>query len=456
MQTVYPVIIEERSEDGSLLLQIHDGLALSLTKVSVAAEALRLRSTLNSAIVDETVNGSEIQASLFEDKLHMATVSLTKTSDGVRVSGLLSPTESIQPASFEARPSSGSLPHIVQRIKQPLDLERTIEEKVKGIVPRTCNDTTMPDLVTIEVYVVSDNTHNRRFDERNLLLYVCIFMNTIMAIFNNLICPKVKLELVGVEKSNKTQEDEYIFGNEQLMKDVTSLHMFEMYARNNLGIYGYPDVVLLLTGRDVYESSHGGINRKVAGIAYEGGVCTDRCVALAEDIPGAFSGVIEAAHELGHSLGASHDGTEPNRHIQGHPGSLRCSSSSGRLMTYVDGGYLRYKFSKCNEEEIRHVLRARGKDCWDMKASKTYSIKKVFPGDILKPSDYCKKLYKNNKAYNSVDFELRRHCKIKCCAIASGGKRACGLHPMLDHMTCGQKKKCFQGICSSEKDLRAS
>ncbi|XP_037526182.1 zinc metalloproteinase-disintegrin-like agkihagin [Rhipicephalus sanguineus] len=183
-------------------------------------------------------------------------------------------------------------------------------------------------------------------------------MADIKAIFMNLIYPRVKIALVGVEKSSKSQEDSYIFGNEQLMNDMTSLDLLRQYVSGNLEHYGHPDVVLLLTGRDVYETKYGGINKKIAGIAYEGGVCTDRRVALAEDSPGAFSGVIEAAHELGHSLGASHDGTKPNKHIKGHPGSLDCSPSSGRLMTYIDGGYLRYKFSECNEKEIRHVLRA--------------------------------------------------------------------------------------------------
>ncbi|XP_037582019.1 A disintegrin and metalloproteinase with thrombospondin motifs 13-like [Dermacentor silvarum] len=248
-------------------------------------------------------------------------------------------------------------------------------------------------------------------------------------------------------------ENKYVFGNEKLMNDMTSLNMFREYASSKKEDYGHPDIVLLLTGRDVYESTNQGPNKKIAGIAYEGGVCTESCVALAEDVPGSFSGVIDAAHELGHSLGASHDGSEPNKHISGHPGSLNCPASSGHLMTYVDGGSLRYRFSECNQKEIRHVLRARGKKCWDINAEKIYAVEDVYPGAVLKPTEYCKRFYRSNKVYSSADFRLKSTCKMKCCALLRSGKYACNLHPMLDYMPCSYKKKCFQGVCTSEKDL---
>ncbi|XP_050046225.2 venom metalloproteinase antarease-like TserMP_B [Dermacentor andersoni] len=310
----------------------------------------------------------------------------------------------------------------------------------------------MPGTVTVEVYVVSDLIHNKKFTNNDLLLYICIFMNTINAIFMSLTCPKVRVALVGVEKSSRIDENEYIFGNDKLMNDMTSLNMFKQYAWNKKKKYGNPDIVLLLTGRDVYESTTQGLNKNIAGIAYEGGICTDSYVALAEDVPGSFSGVIDTAHELGHSLGASHDGSEPNNHIRGHPGSKDCSASSGHLMTYVDGGSLRYRFSECNQKEIRHVLRVRGQECWKMNTAKIYTVEGVYPGSVLKPTDYCKRFYRNSKVYSSADYRLKSNCKMKCCALLSSGY-TCVFHPMLDYMSCSYKKKCFQGVCTSEKDL---
>nr|XP_037273466.1 venom metalloproteinase antarease-like TtrivMP_A [Rhipicephalus microplus] len=410
--TVYPVVLEERSESDALVLRIHHGLSLKLSKVSVATEALRLRSNFDGMFTDHIINGTEIQASLFEDKVNMATLSVEKTSDGVKVMGLLNPTERIEPALFERRLIPGRLPHVVKKIQQPLSLERISEQKLKEISSRKDVPTNMPNTVPIEVYIVSDESHNRRFADSDFLVYICIFLNTIKIIFKNLVSPSVEVLLVGVEKSSKNQEYEYTFGSDKLINDVTSLHMLEKYVMGHLKQYGYPDVVLLLTGRDIYESSLGGINKNVAGIAYEGGVCTERRVALAEDTPGAFSGIIDAAHELGHSLGASHDGTRPNTLIPGHPGSLNCSAKSGRLMTYVDGGHLRYRFSECNEREIRHVLRERGEQCWKINAPKTYAMRGVFPGAILKVADYCKRLYKSNHVYVSAVLMTILSCSI--------------------------------------------
>lgn len=84
-------------------------------------------------------------------------------------------------------------------------------------------------------------------------------------------CPDVRLILVGAEKTDQAsqclhlwntkilrltqtifstfqnRETEYVFGLE-LMNDMTSLHLFRNYASGKRAEYGYPDIVLLLTG----------------------------------------------------------------------------------------------------------------------------------------------------------------------------------------------------------------
>ncbi|XP_037525095.1 uncharacterized protein LOC119402071 [Rhipicephalus sanguineus] len=71
-------------------------------------------------------------------------------------------------------------------------------------------------------------------------------------------------------------------------------------------------------------------------------------------------------------------------------------------MTYVDGGPLRYKFSECNQEEIRYVLNMRGKTCWNINALTFYSVKDVYPGALLSPTDFCRRFYKNNDVYSPM------------------------------------------------------
>ncbi|KAL1481435.1 hypothetical protein MTO96_034469 [Rhipicephalus appendiculatus] len=447
--TVYPMIIEERTEEGTVVLHVHDGLSLSLTKAKVATEALRLRSRTDGSGIDQIINGTEIERTLFEDRQKMATVSLIKTPNGVRVTGLLSPTERIEPALSEARQASGSLPHIVRNIQRPLGSRPLRMERRKDTMPGICRDRYLPENVTIEVYVISDEVHNRRFATDDLWRYICIFINSINAIFMSLSCPRVSLALVGLEISSKIAETQYVYGSDKLMNDLFTLYNLKDYVGRKMRAYGNPDVVLLLTGRDIYESTGTGIRRDITGIAFEGGVCTDHRVALAEDMPGSFSGIIDAAHEIGHSLGASHDGSPPNRYIQDHPGSLKCPAKSGHLMTYVDGGPLRYQFSQCNQEEIRYVLSIRGKNCWDINAANFYSLKDVYPGALINPNDFCKRFYKNNGAYSPREPFLRSHCKMRCCAVLRANTHTCALHHMLDDMWCDYGKKCFQGVCTS-------
>uniref|UniRef100_A0A224YE99 Reprolysin n=1 Tax=Rhipicephalus zambeziensis TaxID=60191 RepID=A0A224YE99_9ACAR len=446
-RAVYPMIIEERTEDGTVVLHVHDGLSLSLTKAKVATEALRLRSRIDGREIDQIVNGTEIERNLFEDRQKMATVSLIKASDGVRVSGLLSPSERIETAFYDARQASGRIPHIVRNIQRPFGSRPLSMDRRKDLFIRRCHESYLPGNITIEVYVVSDVIHNRRFTEEDLLIYICVFMNSINAIFMSLTCPSVRVALVGLEKSDQSDEYGYVYGSENLM-NMYSLYTFKDYVRKRMHKYGNPDVVLLLTGRDVYESVNGGISRDITGIAFEGGVCTDSCVALAEDVPGSFSGITDAAHELGHSLGASHDGTPPNQYIRGHPGSSKCPGQSGYLMTYVDGGHLRYKFSKCNQEEIRYVLSLRGQKCWNINADVFFSVKDVYPGALINPTDFCRRFYKNNEVYSPREPFVRSHCKMRCCAVLRPNTLTCSLHHMLDHTWCDYGKKCFQGVCT--------
>ena len=54
-------------------------------------------------------------------------------------------------------------------------------------------------------------------------------------------------------------------------------------------------------------------------------------VAIVEDT-GGFSGIIVAAHELGHLLGAVHDGSPPPSYLGG-PGAVKCRWEDGYIMS---------------------------------------------------------------------------------------------------------------------------
>merc|ERR1719278_498858 len=97
-------------------------------------------------------------------------------------------------------------------------------------------------------------------------------------------------------------------------------------------------MVIALTGLDMARRKRGRMSRSTAGYAYVGGACVRNTrlskissVALVED-SGAYSGVVVAAHEIGHLLGAVHDGDAPPSYLRG-PGAKSCPWSEGYIMS---------------------------------------------------------------------------------------------------------------------------
>ncbi|KAL3223739.1 hypothetical protein MRX96_027201 [Rhipicephalus microplus] len=289
-------------------------------------------------------------------------------------------------------------------------------ERRKDTAPGICRDRYLPENVTIEIYVISDEVHNRRFTKNDLWRYICIFINSINAIFMSLSCPKVRLALVGLEISSKTAEAQYVYGSDKLLNDLFTLYNIKDYVDRKMEAYRNPDLVLLLTGRDIYESTSRGIRRDITGIAFEGGVCTEHRVALAEDVPGSFSGIIDAAHELGHSLGASHDGSPPNRYIP----------------------------------EVRYVLRMRGEEMLERQRCEFLLFEGRLSGRLTQSHGLLQKILQEQRYVQSYRTVSKKDI-AKCDAAQHANpihSRAPGITCLI---TCGAmlERDASRGVCRS-------
>jgi hypothetical protein len=130
-------------------------------------------------------------------------------------------------------------------------------------------------------------------------------------------------------------------------------NMVKYFGRKSLYLNSPVDLVVFLTGESIICNIN--CESRLNGLAFKGGTClgTPGSIygAVVVKDSGAFSGVFTAVHEIGHTLGASHDGD-----------NNCCCSDDGFIMQNAMG-VLRvkqqnhYRWSKCSCEDISSFVR---------------------------------------------------------------------------------------------------
>ena len=117
------------------------------------------------------------------------------------------------------------------------------------------------------------------------------------------------------------------------------------------------DMIVTLTGLDMARLKAGKMSRANSGYAYVGGACVRNVylkkissVALVED-SGGYSGVVVTAHELGHLLGAVHDGDAAPAYLRG-PGAASCPWSRGFIMSDLRRTARGQAWSDCSVKQV--------------------------------------------------------------------------------------------------------
>ncbi|KAK8783111.1 hypothetical protein V5799_015542 [Amblyomma americanum] len=328
---VYPKLIEERSDGETKVISLHSALTLNLRKSSVLAPTLLVRTFAGGTPVENYVNSSIIERHLYEDKEQLAAVNFIQHgADGVSLEGVVGPNHRIEPAKQLSRSNEGGIPHVIHPIRErklkDKDYLRKSTRKATDVEGRTADTEEhgqLPDEVKVELFVVADTAHHTYFPStKEFLAYLCTLLLSVSLRFSGMSDPRVKILLIGVELP---KEERYIVGTDTTMYDDLTLPKFRKHAHRRRKSYKDADAVFLLTGRDVYTKEGKKMDNTAAGIAYLAGLCTENFVGLGEDIPGSYDGVFVLTHELGHILGAAHDGSDPEPElVQGDPGSKGC------------------------------------------------------------------------------------------------------------------------------------
>uniref|UniRef100_A0A131YNB1 Reprolysin n=1 Tax=Rhipicephalus appendiculatus TaxID=34631 RepID=A0A131YNB1_RHIAP len=118
-ELVYPELLQQRSDDGRLLLRIDRDMTLQLQRSSVLADDLFFSTNAGGKSENTLWNGSRIQENLYHDSKHQSSVMLYQDDHTLKVEGILSATLRIKPMPLGERSGDPRILHKVYEIEDP-------------------------------------------------------------------------------------------------------------------------------------------------------------------------------------------------------------------------------------------------------------------------------------------------------------------------------------------------
>lgn len=231
---------------------------------------------------------------------------------------------------------------------------------------RQAPDTVWPEVLLVVDY---DSFLLHGGDSREVKRYLVSFWNGVDLRYKLLAHPQIRISLAGMIVAKDRDATPYLERNRLRAPNADAVDAAG--ALTDMGKYLYRedrlptyDLAVVITKLDMCRRRYEGgrCNRGTAGFAYVGGACVVNkrlekvnSVAIIED-SGGFSGIIVAAHEVGHLLGCVHDGSPPPNYLGG-PGATHCPWEDGFIMSDLRHTERGFKWSQCSVEQFKHFLK---------------------------------------------------------------------------------------------------
>jgi len=314
-----------------------------------------------------------------------------------------------------------------------------------------------PYMIFPEILVIVDYDGYRLHGEDNIAIkrYVISFWNGVDLRYKLLQGPSVKISIAGIIISRGRDATPYLERNRvgrdaiDAASALTDMGKY-LFLERRLPVY---DIAVAITKLDMCrrKTQRGDCNRGTAGFAYVGGACVVNkrlekvnSVAIVEDT-GGFSGIIVAAHELGHLLGAVHDGSPPPSYLGG-PGAVKCSWEDGFIMSDLRHTSKGFKWSLCTVRQFQHFLNGETATCMYNSPHEEETLPRVLPGKLLSLDAQCRK-----DRGTSACFKDDRVCAQLFCFDAGSGY-CVSYRPAAEGSRCGDNQMCLNGRCVSDHE----
>ncbi|CAG0879880.1 unnamed protein product [Darwinula stevensoni] len=303
-------------------------------------------------------------------------------------------------------------------------------------------------IVDYDGYILHDG------DNRNVKKYFVSFWNGVDLRYKLIEGPQVRISIAGIIISRGRDATPYLERNKVGLDAIDSAAALTdmgkyLFVERRLPTY---DIAVAITRYDLCRRRVSGrCTKGTAGFAYVGGACVVNkrlekvnSVAIVEDT-GGFSGIIVAAHEVGHLLGAVHDGSPPPSYLGG-PGATKCRWEDGFIMSdlrHTDRGF---KWSPCSIEQFDHFLNGDTATCLYNSPHEDESLPRVLPGKLLSLDAQCRK-----DRGTSACFKDDRVCAQLFCFDAKSGY-CVSYRPAAEGSPCGNGQFCLNGRCVLEHE----
>ncbi|KAL3861406.1 hypothetical protein ACJMK2_007441 [Sinanodonta woodiana] len=263
--------------------------------------------------------------------------------------------------------------------------------------------------------------------EKNVKRYFSYIMNGVDQLYSGINDPNiaVNVKICGFficklqkEFAHRFSQVHYVNGYSLINASTYLDDLFNMdVARAFRRIPEY-DQVILFTRHTMYVTD---TSRQVAGISYPGGICVPGYRVEIVHLTDYFKTTSTAAHELGHSLGAVHDGDDTAR---------GCKAEDGFIMTPRMEDFVPYKtyssnpwkFSTCSVEAFKRTIVRKP----DLTKKPVYTQSEIdewnkfmsrLPGQKYSPSMQCQFILGLGSSNCGVCTKSMCQCAQDVCSV---------------------------------------